>query len=177
MFKYNDFHKCHTPNSTVLSTFHCNVANIHGWCNSLTELALRWRHNGRDSVSNHQHHHCLLNRLFRRRSKQTSKLRVTGLWVRNSPGSGEFPAQMASNAESASIWWRHHGKSFDISQGNQLGYTCPDVGNCAYYRSPLCVMVFTNKIDNVFISFKDFILRTRHTWIANCMHDEKRRVL
>ena len=42
-------------------------------------LPLRWRHNGRDSVSNHQPHDCLLNRLFRRRSKKTSKLRVTGL--------------------------------------------------------------------------------------------------
>ena len=41
--------------------------------------SLRWRHNGRDSVSNHQPHHCLLNRLFRRRSKKTSKPRVTGL--------------------------------------------------------------------------------------------------
>ena len=40
---------------------------------------LLWRHNGCDSVSNHQPHHCLLNRLFRRRSKKTSKLRVTGL--------------------------------------------------------------------------------------------------
>ena len=25
-------------------------------------------------------------------------------------GTGEFPAQMASNAEKVSIWWRHHGK-------------------------------------------------------------------
>ena len=25
-----------------------------------------------------------------------------------SPVTGEFPAQMASNAESVSIWWRHH---------------------------------------------------------------------
>ena len=41
---------------------------------------LRWRHNGFDSVSNHQPHDCLLNRLFRRRSKKTSKFRVTGLW-------------------------------------------------------------------------------------------------
>ena len=41
--------------------------------------ALEWRHNGRDGVSNHQPHVCLLNRLFRRRSKKTSKLRVTGL--------------------------------------------------------------------------------------------------
>ena len=75
----------------------------HHWWHSF-----RWRHNGCDSVSNHQPHHCLLNRLFRRRSK-TSKLRVTGLCVGNSPGTGEFPAQMASNAENVSIWWRHHG--------------------------------------------------------------------
>ena len=40
--------------------------------------------------------------------KKTSKLRVTGLCVGNSPGTGEFPAQMASNAENVSIWWRHH---------------------------------------------------------------------
>ena len=24
-------------------------------------------------------------------------------------GTGEFPAQMASNAENVPIWWRHHG--------------------------------------------------------------------
>ena len=29
------------------------------------------------------------------------------LW-QNSPGTGEFPTQMTSNAENASIWWRHH---------------------------------------------------------------------
>ena len=27
----------------------------------------------------------------------------------NSPGTGEFPAQMASSAENVSIRWRHHG--------------------------------------------------------------------
>ena len=69
---------------------------------------LQWRHNGRDSVSNHQPHDCLLNRLFRRRSQKTSKLRVIDLCAENSPVTGEFPAQMASNAENASIWWRHH---------------------------------------------------------------------
>ena len=26
----------------------------------------------------------------------------------NSPVTGEFPAQRASNAENVSIWWRHH---------------------------------------------------------------------
>ena len=34
--------------------------------------SLLWRHNDRDRVSNHQHHDCLPNRLFRRRSKKTS---------------------------------------------------------------------------------------------------------
>ena len=72
---------------------------------------LRWRHNERDGVSNHQPHDCLLNRLFRGRSKKTSKLRVTGLCVGNSPVTGEFPAQRASNAENVSIWWRHHAYS------------------------------------------------------------------
>ena len=75
---------------------------------SLISKTLHWRHNGRDSVSNHQPHDCLLNRLFRRRSKKTSKLRVTGLCVGNSPGTGEFPAHMASNAENVSIWWHRH---------------------------------------------------------------------
>ena len=90
--------------------------NIEGYLHRLwirtllsTFWTLRWRHNGSDGVWNHQHHHCLLNRVFRRRTKKTSKLRVTGLCAGNSPGTGEFPAQMASNAENGSIWWRHHG--------------------------------------------------------------------
>ena len=62
-------------------------------------MALQWRHNGGDIASNHQPQDSLLNRWFRRRSKITSKLRVTGLCAGNSPGTGEFPAQMASNAE------------------------------------------------------------------------------
>ena len=69
---------------------------------------LHWRHNGHDCVSNHQPYACLRNRLFRCRSKNTSKLRVTGLSLGGSPGTGEFFAQMASNAENVSIWWRHH---------------------------------------------------------------------
>ena len=41
-------------------------------------------------------------------AKKISKLRVTGLCEGNSPVTGEFPAQSASNAENVSIWWRHH---------------------------------------------------------------------
>ena len=75
-----------------------------------TSKTLRWRHNGRDSVSNHQPHECFLNRLFRRRSKKTSKLRVTGLCAGNSLVTGEFSAQMASYAENVSIWLRHYDR-------------------------------------------------------------------
>ena len=51
---------------------------------------------------------CLLSRLFKHSSKKTSKLRVTGLCEGNSPVTGVFPAQMTSDAENVSIWWRHH---------------------------------------------------------------------
>ena len=45
---------------------------------------------------------------LRRTSKTRSKLRVTALCEGNSPVTGEFPTQRASNAENVSIWWRHH---------------------------------------------------------------------
>ena len=60
----------------------------HAYCcgkDSSVKSILQWRHNERNGVSNHRRPDCLLNRLFRRRSKKTSKLSVTGLcW-------GEFP--------------------------------------------------------------------------------------
>ena len=46
-----------------------------------------------------------------RTSKKTSKLRVTGLCEGNSPVTGEIHAQRASNAENASILWRHHDRA------------------------------------------------------------------
>ena len=54
-------------------------------CVRTVAVTLRWRHNGHDSVSNHMPQDCLLKRLFRRRSKKTSKLRVIVLCVGNSP--------------------------------------------------------------------------------------------
>ena len=91
---------------------HQSVDRTVDWRATLDEVvltaSLQWRHNERDCVSNHQSHHCLLNGLFRRRSKKTSKLRVTGLCEGNSPVTGELPAQKASNAENISMWWRRH---------------------------------------------------------------------
>ena len=68
--------------------------------------ALQWRHNEHDGVSNHRRLDCLLNRLFRRRSKKASKLSVTGLCE----GNHRFPSQRVRNAENGSIWWRHLGQ-------------------------------------------------------------------
>ena len=65
--------------------------------NCLGTQTLQWRHNERDGVSNHQPRHCLLNRLFRHRSKQTSKLHVTGVWEGwpvNSPHKGPVTRKM-----------------------------------------------------------------------------------
>ena len=69
---------------------------------------LEWRHNEGDGVSNHRRLACLLNRLFRRRSKKASELRVTDLCEGNPPVTGGFPSQMASNAENVSIWRHRH---------------------------------------------------------------------
>ena len=87
--------------------------------------SLQWRHNGRDSVSSHQPHECLLNRLFGYRSKKTSKLHVIGLCAGNSPEIGEFPGQMASNAESVFIWWRHRvNDNATITKHDKTMYIC-----------------------------------------------------
>ena len=69
---------------------------------------LQWRNNEHYGVPDHQVHGCLLNRLFRRRSKKTPTLHVTGYGAGNSPVTDEFPTKRASNTEIVSIWWRHH---------------------------------------------------------------------
>ena len=76
--------------------------------------SLQWCHNECNSISNHQTHHCLLNCLFGRRSKKTSKLHITGLCEGNSPVPGEFHTQRASYAElcfhlmTSSCWYEWH---------------------------------------------------------------------
>ena len=81
-------------NYIIYVVFHWNV------------VALQWRHNDHDGVSNHQPHGCLLNRLFGRRSKKNIKAPRQWPLCREFTGAGEFPAQRASNAENVSIWWR-----------------------------------------------------------------------
>ena len=101
-------------------------------------VSLRWRHNGLDGVLNHQPHDCLLNSLFGRRSKKTSKFRVTGLCAGNSLGTGEFPAQMASIAENASTWWCHHDVNASMKPWPQTWFELDSFNNkssSAYVRA------------------------------------------
>ena len=74
---------------------------------------LQWRHNELDGVSNHRRLDCLLKCLFMRRSQNSSKLCDTGLCDGNPPVTGGFPSQRASNAETVSLWWRHHEYSYN----------------------------------------------------------------
>ena len=76
----------------------------------LMPMSLLWRHNGRGCVSNHQPYDCLLKRLFRRRSKKTSKIRVTGLCAGNSPGPVNSPHKWPVTRKmfplmTSSWWW------------------------------------------------------------------------
>ena len=73
-----------TLSNILLPITYCWRSLKHYW-------TLHWSHSDHDDVSNHQPHGCLLNRLFGRRSKKTSKLFVTGLCAGNSPGPVNSP--------------------------------------------------------------------------------------
>ena len=134
----------------------------------LNDSSLQWSHNGRDGVSNHQTHDCLLNSWFGCRSKKTSKLRVTGLCAGKSPGTGDFPAQMASNAENVSIWWRHHVvRKFDIMWRNFAMVSC--LYSYKLYRS-------TQVLHIIFVHIINVVSIRRHqaiTW-ANQTPNQKK---
>ena len=91
-----DTHWSYFPSAMTHFTYE---SLVHHYCDVIM---------GRDGVSNHQLHDCLFNRLFRHISKKKSKLLVTGLRAGNSAVTGEFSAQMGSNAENVSIWRHQH---------------------------------------------------------------------
>ena len=103
--QYNTIHEKAQVNAC---TYQDHNKTKHNLAMVKVHYASQWRCNGRNGVSNHQPRNCLFKRLFTRRSKKISKLRITGLCEGNSPVTGEFLSQRASNAESVSIWWRHH---------------------------------------------------------------------
>ena len=57
-------------------------------------FSLQWRHIERNGVSDHRRPDCLLNRLFRCKSKKTTTLRVTALCDGNLPMTGGCSSQI-----------------------------------------------------------------------------------
>ena len=111
----------HPGNAYITSVSSYQVSHVSSTVKPLMaqiKCSSQWRHNGRDAVSNHLPHDCLLNRLFRRKSKKTSKLHLTGLCEGNTSVTGEFPGQKASSAENFSIWWCHHATEIISSYGS-----------------------------------------------------------
>ena len=74
-------------------------------------------HNERNRISNHWHLKCLLRRLFKCRSKKTSKLHVTGLCEGNPPVTGGFPniGPVTRNASiSFHMGLQHNGPHLEV---------------------------------------------------------------
>ena len=102
----------------------------------------------------------VLNCSFRRRSQKTSKCCITGLCAAgNSPMTGELPAQMDSNAENVSIWWRHLGmisgiemaSLFNTSGLEQYGqYFGGDICKWIFLKDNSCILSYIpmGPIDN-----------------------------
>ena len=99
---------------------------------TLRARSLHWRHNEQDSISNHRRLDCLLNHLFKHKSKTTSKLfRVTGLCEENSPVTGGFPLQRGSNMENVYLASKSITGEIIPSNGRPL---CPNLHQYHFRR-------------------------------------------
>ena len=123
-------------NSLVIGEFPAQRASDAENASIWWRHQLHWRHDERNGVSNHRRLECLLNRLSRCRSKKTSNLRVTDLCDGNTPVTGGFPSQRASNAENVPIWWRHHDhENIKISSAEwcPFGYGPTTHASCSFW--------------------------------------------
>ena len=119
-------------------------------------ISLQLRHNEHDGISNDLPLYCLLNRLFRYRSKEISKLSVTGLCEGKSPVTGEFPAQRASNAENVFIWWHHLGIDLNTN-----------TWDCSASTSIYLGIVLNTRDCSAFTSIYLGIVLNTNTWDCN----------
>ena len=147
---YSAKHYFKLPRSTNLFIVYCNIVTSHTYSNDISCQRF-WNHYGGNQMRHHSSYLPLVKMMLShrqhyndvtmgkmasqitsltivysivysgRRSKKTPKFRVTGLG--NSPVTGEFPAQRASNAENVSIWWRRHNATFPMKQKHFKGYT------------------------------------------------------
>ena len=138
--------------------------------------ALRWRHNERDGVSNHQRLDCLLSRLFRRRSKKTSKLRVTGLCEENSLGDQWIPRTNGQWRRTwvhlmTSSWVKQSWRTCPISPQKKTQQGIIHVHNPSDIPFTCCVglrqkeTIFYLNLNGIY-NFRHIYLIIRRTWSA-----------
>ena len=130
-----------SENNPTLKQTNCNLNCFH---------SLQWYHNEHSGISNHQPHDCLLNCLFMCMSNKTSNFHVTGLCAGNSPVTGEFPAQIASNVENVSIWWHHH---VGYHQGSAVTAFSVSCDNKASWQHSLPVSMHGNQATTMMMLF------------------------
>ena len=153
-------------------------------------LSLHWRHNDHDIVSNHQPHDCLLNRLFRRRSNKTSKIRVTGHCAGNSPGPVNSPHKWPVTRkmfpfDDVIMWWNRDMPDRNIAANQQLWHKlCRQDESVFWTRniSITCAMSVWRltkkcninfqvpKINSAWKILKHFVLITSHAVIELGQH-------
>ena len=153
--------------------------------------ALQWRHNERDVVSNHQRLCCLLDRLFRRRSKKPSKLRVTGLCVRgthrwpvNSPHKGSVTRTKIPFDDVIMANWRSRSVTVSFTCARNVVFQrkinfCVDVERIVYFPYVwLCFICFLFKITHIHIRFVcvyfEFTLLSSTWWTQNGFKSARR---
>ena len=134
----------------------------------MEDVTLQWRHNERDGVANHRSLDCILNRLFRRRSKKTSKLCVTGLcgerWIPRTKGQwrGKCFHLMTSS------WLFHHlvpqGKQ---SAGYWLNQGWPRLKLCKSHEN-LNILLFKTVDAYTIRSYTVYPKKYAHGFVVLC---------
>ena len=129
----------------------------------------RWRHIGCDSVSNHQPHDCLLNSLFRHRSKKTWKLAslvfVLGiLWPVNSPYKGPVTRKMFpfDDVIMKNVWHDHTGGKYR-QLGEVLCITPCDGLHDIVFPTQSIFLIHNGRLQYIATA----TLHLRHTGISN----------
>ena len=99
VWEHVGFIECNTRITCILKVLVAVVecerkVKYHPRCKLRVYFSWQWRHNEPNGISNPQRLDCLVNHLFRRRPRKTSKLRVTGLCEGKSPVTGPVTRKM-----------------------------------------------------------------------------------
>ena len=124
---------------------------------SFLSKSLQWHHNECDGVLNHLPTQPFIQTQVKENIKAPRHWPLCG----NSPVTGEFPAQMASNAENVSIWWATNslriGRGYEKSSGFRVWLRF----QMLFYSRPLGTLTnFGNLVHGGLFVFQKAVERT-----------------